>query len=150
LQGCLKDLHAAPYELLTTALNMSLVHGLAAAGRFAEGLAVIDETIRLVEANGDFCYMPELLRLKGSLLLSMPDPSVDDAEMVFVRSLELSRRQGARAWELRTAIDLAALLAARGQSERARALLQPVFGQFVEGSETADLKAAERLLATLG
>ena len=34
--------------------------------------------------------------------------------------------------------------------ESARALLQPVFEQLVEGSDTADLKAAERLLATLG
>ena len=67
-----------------------------------------------------------------------------------MQSLELSRRQGARAWELRTAIDLAALWAGQGRSDDARALLQPVFEQFVEGLDTADLKAAERLLATLG
>jgi predicted ATPase len=69
--------------------------------------------------------------------------------MRFTQSLELSRTQGSRAWELRTATDRAALLNARGQCERARELLQPVFEQFVEGAETADLKAAERLLATL-
>ena len=80
----------------------------------------------------------------------MTQPGVDDAEMCFMQSLELSRRQGARAWELRTAIDLAALLAGQGRSESARALLQPVFEQFVEGADTADLKAAERLLATFG
>jgi predicted ATPase len=62
----------------------------------------------------------------------------------------LSRRQGARAWELRTAVDYAALLAARGQGGSARALLQPLRDQFVEGLDTVDLKAAERLLATLG
>ena len=67
-----------------------------------------------------------------------------------MQSLELSRRQGARAWELRAATDLAALFAGQGHSERGRALLRPVFEQFVEGSDTADLKAAERLLATLG
>jgi tetratricopeptide (TPR) repeat protein len=150
LQGCLEELHAARYELLTTAFNISLVQGLAAIGRFAEGMTLIEETIRLVEANGDIIYMPELLRVKGSLLLSMPQPSVDDAEMCFMQSLELSRRQGARAWELRTAVDLAKLLAAQGRPESARALLQPVLEQFAEGSDTADLKAAERLLATLG
>jgi predicted ATPase len=67
-----------------------------------------------------------------------------------MRSLEWSRRQGARAWELRTAVDLAALRAAQGRSDTARALLQPVLEQFVEGFDTADLKNAERLLATLG
>jgi predicted ATPase len=61
----------------------------------------------------------------------------------------LSRAHGSRAWELRTATDLAALWAGRGRSDKARALLLPVFEQFTEGSDTADLKAAERLLTTL-
>ena len=58
--------------------------------------------------------MPELLRVKASLLLAMPQPNVADAETCLAQSLELSRRQGARAWELRTASDLARLLADRG------------------------------------
>jgi predicted ATPase len=59
----------------------------------------------------------------------------------------LSRRQGARAWELRTACDLARLMADRGERDRARELLHPVLAQFTEGFDTADLKAAARLLA---
>ena len=106
-------------------------------------------TIRQVEANGDLCYMPELLRVKGCLLLSMPQPSVGEVEMCFTQSLDSSRRQGARAWELRNATDLAALWASQGCADEAKALLQPVFEQFVEGFDTADLKAAERLFATL-
>jgi hypothetical protein len=51
---------------------------------------------------------------------------------------------------LRTATDLATLFASQGRSESGRALLQPVLEQFAEGSDTADLKAAARLLATLG
>jgi len=58
-------------------------------------------------------------------------------------------QQGARAWELRTAIDLAALFASQGRPKSGKALLQPVFDQFVEGLETANLKAAERVLITL-
>jgi predicted ATPase len=79
----------------------------------------------------------------------MPQPVLQEAETCFVQSLEWSRRQGALAWELRTAVDLAALWSRQGQPERARSLLQPVFEQFTEGSDTADLKAAQRLLATL-
>ncbi len=41
-------------------------------------------------------------------------------------------------------------LARQSRPDAARALLQPVFERFVEGLDTADLKAAERLLATLG
>jgi predicted ATPase len=51
---------------------------------------------------------------------------------------------------LRTATDLAALFASQGKSDQGRALLEPVFQQFTEGFDTADLKAAERMLATLG
>jgi len=80
----------------------------------------------------------------------MPRPSVEGAKRCFMQSLELSRRQGARAWELRTAVDLATLLADQGRRENGRALLQPVFEQFVEGRDTADLKAAERVLSNLG
>ena len=67
LRSCLEELHAAPYELLTTAFNIALVQGLAATGRLAEGVALIDGTARLVEANGDCCYTPELLRMKADL-----------------------------------------------------------------------------------
>jgi predicted ATPase/DNA-binding winged helix-turn-helix (wHTH) protein len=150
LENCLQELHAARYELLSTTFNISLVQGLAAVGRSAEAMTLIDETIRLTEANGDLFYMPELLRVKGSLLLSLPQPRSDEAEICFEDSLEWSRRQAAVAWELRTAVDLATLWSARGHAERARALLRPVFEKFVEGSDTADLKAAQRLLATLG
>jgi len=61
----------------------------------------------------------------------------------------LSRRQGARAWQLRTSIDFAAMLSDQGQPESARRLLEPVFEQFVEGFDSADLTAARSMLSTL-
>ncbi|MFD2054080.1 ATP-binding protein [Mesorhizobium calcicola] len=150
LRSCLAELHAAPYELLTTPLNISFVQGLAATGRSVEALSLTEETIQQVEANGDLCYMPELLRVKGNLVLAASQPGADEeAELCFRRSLELSDRQGARAWELRTAVDLASLLSARGRHEAARALLQPIFARFGEGLETEDLQSAARMLATL-
>ena len=148
LQDCLEKLQAARYGRFTTRFNMVLARGFAASGRFTEGITLVDETIRLVEAKGSY-YVPELLRLKGSILLAMPKPRTEGAEEYFTRSLELSRAQGSRAWELRTATDLAALWAGQGRSNEARALLLPVFEQFTEGSDTADLKTAGLLLATL-
>jgi predicted ATPase len=149
LRNCLEKLRAARYERFTTRFNMMLGRALAASGRPAEGIALMDETIQLIEAKGGTTYLPEVLRLKGTILLAMPPPRIEDAETCFMQSIELSRAHGSRAWELRSATDMAALLRARGHSKSAHELLQPVFEQFVEGAETADLKAAERLLTTL-
>jgi len=90
------------------------------------------------------------LRLKGSLLLAMPERSVEDAERFFMRSLELSRSQGARAWELRAATDLAGYWARQGRVENARELLLPVFEHFTENLDAPDINAAQAVLATLG
>jgi len=149
LGQCLKELHAARYELLTTTFNLSLIEGLLAKGRSDEGLALIDETIGLIKANGDLVFMPELLRVRGNALVSSPQSSIDEAERCFRDSLECGRRQGALAWQLRTAIDLAALLSEQKRDEEAKALLQPVFERFDKGFDTADLKIGRRLLATL-
>jgi len=149
LQDSLKLLHAVRYEVRNTELEIALAQGLTAIGRVGEAMALINETIKRVEENGEVLFLPEALRVKGGLFLSMLPANSDAAEACFMPSLELSKRQGARAWELRTATDLAALWAGQGRSDEARALLQPVFAQFSEGFDTADLKAAERLLATL-
>ncbi len=47
---------------------------------------------RLGRGHGDVTYMPELLRVKGRLFLSMPQPNSREAEMCFRQSLDLSRR----------------------------------------------------------
>jgi predicted ATPase/DNA-binding winged helix-turn-helix (wHTH) protein len=148
VEECLDELHAATHEVFTAALEISLVQGLAAIGRFDEGDAVIGKTIGRGERNGDLCYLPEALRLKAHLLLSMARPTAE-AEDFLNHSLDFSRQQGARAWELRAATDLAAIWASRERSDDARALLQPTFDQFEEGFDTPDLKAAKAVLTRL-
>jgi predicted ATPase/DNA-binding winged helix-turn-helix (wHTH) protein len=148
LQNCLENLRVRGFELLTE-YQISLVEGLIALGRRNEALALIDQVISSVEIGGDLCYMPEIYRLKGQLLLSIPQPNSNNAESYIERSLELSRRQGALTWELRSATNLAAHLTSQGRAESARAILKPVFDQFTDDRDTPDLKAAEELLAAL-
>jgi hypothetical protein len=66
-----------------------------------------------------------------------------------MQSLDLSRRKGAKAWELRAAIDLAGFLAERGRREEAKQLLRSARGGFAERAETADIRAANGLLDVL-
>jgi tetratricopeptide (TPR) repeat protein len=150
LKTRLERLHASGYRLFTERLQGPLAWGLAAGGRWPEALHLVADTRRMIEEKGYASYLPELLRLKGSILLAMPARQVEEAESSFLESLELSRRQGARAWELRAATSLAAHWAGTGRIDEARELLRPVFAQFTEGLDTPDLLAARALLKTFG
>ncbi|MGY3033014.1 putative ATPase/DNA-binding winged helix-turn-helix (wHTH) protein [Bradyrhizobium sp. USDA 4354] len=146
VRACLCELDEAGYELLTTTFNIALVQGLLALGQIEQSARLIDDAIRLVDQSGDQLYMPELLRMKAKVLLHLPEPRAEQAEVHLMQSLNLSRRQGAKAWELRAAIDLAGLLAERGQRDEAKRWLQSALEGFAEGSETADIRAANSLL----
>ncbi|OPZ00349.1 transcriptional regulator [Bradyrhizobium sacchari] len=147
--ACLRELHDAGYELLTTTFNIALVEGLLALGQVEQGARLIDDAIRLVEQGGDHLYMPELLRIKGKVLLSLPVSDTEAVEGLLMQSLELGRRNGAKAWELRAAIDLARLLAERRSRKDAKLLLEAALEGFAEGSDTADIRVANSLLQTL-
>jgi predicted ATPase len=57
--------------------------------------------------------------------------------------------QQARAWELRAATSLARLWQQQGQHQAACQLLAAVYGGFIEGFDTADLREARVLLEAL-
>ena len=117
------------------------------AGRTAEGLAVIEAGFDWSEAGW---IAPELLRLRGELLLSQgAAAAAETAESVFRQALDGARRQEMLAWELRAATSLARLLRNQGRQADAIACLQPVYDRFTEGFGTADLIAAKQLLDEL-
>ncbi|MDD1537069.1 MULTISPECIES: ATP-binding protein [unclassified Bradyrhizobium] len=149
IRTCLRELHDAGYELLTTTFNIALVQGLLALGQIEQSAELIDDAIHLVARSGDHLYMPELLRMRARVLAETPEPQIEDAEACLMQSLELSRAKGAKAWELRAAIDLAGLFDKRGQHEQAKRLLRSSLDGFAEGSETADIRAADALLKRL-
>ncbi len=61
----------------------------------------------------------------------------------------MSRRQEARALELRAAMSLSRLWQQQGKRAEAYALLAPIYGWFTEGFDTADLQDARSLLEEL-
>ena len=95
-------------------------------------------------------YVPELLRLKGALLLAQAScehgAAADDC---FYSALRLAREQGALLFELRTALRLARLRVAQRRHDEAREVLAPVYDKFTEGFETPDLRSARAMLDTL-
>jgi predicted ATPase len=94
--------------------------------------------------------MAELLRVKGELLLLQGGSSAAaTAEDHFRQALDWAHRQGALSWELRAATSIARLLRDQSRAADALALLQPIYDRFMEGFDTADLKAAKALLDAL-
>jgi predicted ATPase/DNA-binding winged helix-turn-helix (wHTH) protein len=144
LRETLERLHAARHEILTTEFNIVLAQGLAAIGRPGESKALIAESIQQVEASGEMFYMPELQRNRGEFLDRAGDEK--GAEEAFRRSIELADQQSALSWRLRASMSLAQLQLRQGRREEARAVLSETYARFSEGFDTADLKAAERLL----
>ena len=66
--------------------------------------------------------------------------AASEAEACFKRSLELSRKQEALAWELRTAVSLSRLWRNLGKREEAAQMLGPVFDKFKKGISTQDAR----------
>ncbi len=89
--------------------------------------------------------MPELLRVKAAATRVIAGSGPNEAETSLLASLACSRSQGARAWELRAALDLARLWVDLQRPAEALQLLKPLREAFSEGFDTADLRAAEQL-----
>ena len=128
----------------------ALAEGLALTGDTDEALATIDAALVWAEQAGGTCDVPDLLRVKGQILLSSPGGSMETAEQVLLQSLTEARKQSALGRELRSAVALARLWAGQGRTDAARHLLLEVYQQFTEGFTTADLKTAAQLLEQFG
>jgi predicted ATPase len=116
------------------------------AGKFGEGLRALDEALWWVQHNEEHLYEAEVYRLTGELLLGQSASDAAKAEDCFQQALAIAARQRAKSWQLRATISLGRLWRQQGEKRNARELLEPVYGWFVEGFDTADLQDAKALL----
>lgn len=119
------------------------------AGQPEKGLAELDEALVAVNDSKGRLYEPELLRLKGELLLTLSPKNETKAEACFLQAIKTAHRQNAKTLELRATVSLSRLWQKQGKQEEARQMLAEVYGWFTEGFDTADLKAAKTLLEEL-
>ena len=152
LEGCsllrLADLTltAMHNTSLDTYVACALAEGLAATGSFDQALTAIEGAIELARRRGGTWDLPELLRLKGIALASRSPTDARAVDETLSSAIDLARRQGALAWELRATISLARERLRRGGSADVLGDLSAVYARFTEGMETPDLQAAGRLL----
>ncbi len=118
------------------------------AGQVEAGLSLLEEALTAAHDKGERFYEAELYRLKGELLWQAGQQSAPEAS--FQKAIQVARSQSARSLELRASLNLSRLWAVHGQPAKAGELLAGSYTWFTEGFETADLRDAKALLASLG
>src|SRR5271170_2965116 len=138
LRTALETLRTQHYNILLPDFIRASAEGLRKTGQFEEALFTIDGAIARATNSGVELDLSELLRIKSQILAAQHDR--ESALNCLTDALTVARAQSALAWELRSAMALARLLAEDGQREQARDALALVYDSFTEGFETADLK----------
>ncbi|MGO8995551.1 MAG: ATP-binding protein [Polyangiaceae bacterium] len=150
LQRASETLHAGRHRLLETVFMSALAEGLALRGQFPEALSAIELALSATARNGGASFdLPEMLRIKGHLLSTKPEPDLAGARLSLEDALESAKRQGALGWELRAATTMARFLAEQRREQEGRELLAKTYDKFTQGFQTTDLRAAKRLLSEL-
>jgi predicted ATPase/DNA-binding winged helix-turn-helix (wHTH) protein len=117
-----------------------------------QSIATFDRRLLRPDAQGgkaNWCTA-EVLRALGEAYLDDKRGARAEAESLFLKALELSREQGAGAWELRIATSLARLWSDAGERMRARDVLARAYETIAGGASSVDVRAARSLLDDLG
>ncbi len=116
------------------------------AGRAGEALRLIDDCTFMATEKEERYHEPEVLRLRGDLLLALPEPDREAAAATYRCAIELARVQHARLDELRAATSLVRLRARHGRGDEMRAELAAIYDGFTEGFDCPDLVEAKTVL----
>jgi predicted ATPase len=147
MEQSLSVLSSSGRRVMRPYMQMVLARAKVDLGKLSEAFELVDEALRATDAQGERWSEAELHHVRARLLLARRQ--FDESEVHLWRSIEISRSQQARAFELRAATSLAGLWRDQGKVKEARELLAPVYGWFTEGFDTPDLKEAKALLEEL-
>ncbi len=148
IRAGLEQWHGIGAQLGTTFYVALLSDACRVAGDAETGLAAIDGALAPESPLEERCYLSELHRLRGELLLQKSAaPSAIEASLR--TALEIAGEQRARSFQLRAATSLASFYQRRDRPEEARKVLGEIYQSLVGHGATHDLRAASSLLTTL-
>ena len=137
---------AATGAVVTLPFYLALqAEGLALAGQTALAQDRVEQALALIARHGERYYQPELLRLKGVLLLQAGAPA-EAAEPWLQQSLACAQALQMSGLALKSAIALAGLQAATGRRAAAIDGLQAALVALDQGQNTRDPQQALALL----
>jgi hypothetical protein len=136
LRRAIQSLQTAGFVLYNTAFEGVLAEGLIACRRHDEAERIVSSAVARCQISGEAWCMPELMRVRalGLAACGRAHEAIDLA----VNGLEVSRSQGALAWELK----LASTLVGIDDSPSSRKRLREVLNRTSEGFGTRDYRDA--------
>jgi tRNA A-37 threonylcarbamoyl transferase component Bud32/tetratricopeptide (TPR) repeat protein len=147
-------------ELNLTFALRQLAEALNKRGSYELAREAAREGLQISELHGEVASKVELYRIMGESVRELARQADLDHEQWATRSgstvspeacfraaVDLAKKQGAKALELRAAIAMAYELAARDQADQARSMIKELRSQFSEGLDTRDLLDADAFLA---
>ncbi len=118
-----------------------------AAGDVVAAERALEEAFAYVEQSGERYWLADLHRLGGLIALKRKEPDRAQAEVCFLRAIEIARSQEARVFELRAAADLARLWRDTDSVNDPCTLIEPILAAIEGGDATSDVRNARALLA---
>jgi predicted ATPase len=150
LRGGLDELTGTRFAVRRLVFLGELAAACAQVGDTANAHAAIDDALDRCRRTEELWYQPELLRIKGEILLREGVGSVEVAETNLLRSLDLASEQKTLSWELRSTTSLAQLRLSQSRLAEAHQILSSAYSKFTEGFGTVDLQRAKQLLGEIG
>ena len=127
-----------------------LGEALGRAGKPKLGLEEVERALASARRRGERFQLSEMLRMQGELLMMLSRSRLPEAEACLRKAIAAADKQGAKLPKLRSAQSLARLLADRGETTKARDVLQPSVDAITEGRGLSDVRMAAALLKELG
>jgi predicted ATPase len=115
-------------------------------GFLTQALDIVEEALALSHETQIIYEKPEIIRLKGEILLAQSPDDPQKAEGCFLLAVESAILQKSKMWELRAASSLARLCLKTDRQEETLARLQAIYVWFTEGFDTPDLIQTRKLL----
>jgi class 3 adenylate cyclase/predicted ATPase len=119
----------------------------AGTGDIEAGLTTLAAQFATITQTGERCFLAEMHRVHGELLLRRAPLDLPAASAAFMRAIEIARSQQTRIFELRAALSLAKLYQATGRRKAARELLAPTLIGLGERAELPEVEEAKGFLA---
>jgi hypothetical protein len=146
LRDCLEKLRVLHYEMLAPDFVADLAVCLAKRNERAEALTLLDQSIAVQIKSKRPLHVPALFLAKGLAFASGQVADIPSAELCLQEAMILAEQQSGLSFQLRAGLELARIWIGRGEFQKARDLIRPVYNRFSEGFTTPDLAFAKGIL----